>query len=63
MTPSITRRFDVVWDRLVTRIRGLHDDEYFWEPVPGCWSLRQTTDGRWLLDGMAEAGQPPIPSR
>lgn len=22
------------------RLDGLTDDEYFWEPVPGCWSLR-----------------------
>jgi len=22
------------------RIEGLTDEEYFWEPVPGCWSIR-----------------------
>lgn len=22
------------------RLEGLSDDEYLWEPVPGCWSLR-----------------------
>ena len=22
------------------RLEGLTDDEYFWEPVPGCWSIR-----------------------
>jgi hypothetical protein len=22
------------------RLAGLTDDEYFWEPVPGCWSVR-----------------------
>jgi hypothetical protein len=22
------------------RLDGLTDDEYFWEPVPGCWSIR-----------------------
>ncbi len=22
------------------RLEGLTDDEYYWEPVPGCWSLR-----------------------
>lgn len=21
------------------------DEEYFWEPVPGCWSIRRRTDG------------------
>lgn len=23
----------------------LTDDEYFWEPVPGCWSVRERGDG------------------
>lgn len=22
------------------RVEGLTDDEFFWEPVPGCWSVR-----------------------
>jgi hypothetical protein len=29
------------WDnQLRPRLDGLTDDEYFWEPVPGCWSIR-----------------------
>lgn len=29
------------WDnQLRPRFAGLTDDEYFWEPVPGCWSIR-----------------------
>ena len=31
------------------RLAGLTDDEYLWEPVPGCWSLRRQDD-RWALD-------------
>lgn len=27
-------------DQLRDRLRGLTDDEYFWEPAPGCWSVR-----------------------
>src|SRR5215472_3569210 len=26
------------------RLDGLTDDEYFWEPVPGCWSLRDRAE-------------------
>ncbi|PRX44917.1 DinB family protein [Prauserella shujinwangii] len=26
--------------QLRERLVGLTDDEYFWEPVPGCWSVR-----------------------
>jgi DinB superfamily len=43
--------FDYVWARLADRLSGLTDEEYFWEPVPGCWSLRQDEHGRWRLDG------------
>jgi hypothetical protein len=27
-------------DQLRDRLDGLTDDEYFWEPAPGCWSVR-----------------------
>ncbi len=33
------------------RLEGLSDEEYFWEPVAGCWSVRQSEDGRFRLDG------------
>jgi hypothetical protein len=59
--PSLTRTFDYVWDRLLARIDGLGDGEYFWEPVAGCWSLRQVSDGRWLLDGDGGGGPTPHP--
>ncbi|MFB8180698.1 DinB family protein [Streptomyces sp. NPDC055966] len=28
-----------------TRVEPLTDEEYFWEPVPGCWSVRRRADG------------------
>ena len=34
------------WERrLRPRLEGLSDDEYFWEPVAGCWSLRPEGQG------------------
>ncbi|HEY2549036.1 MAG TPA: DinB family protein [Streptosporangiaceae bacterium] len=27
-------------EQLRPRLAGLTDEEYFWEPVPGCWSVR-----------------------
>jgi hypothetical protein len=42
-----------------TRLAGLTDDEYLWEPVPGCWSVRprgssgapvQAGSGRMTID-------------
>jgi hypothetical protein len=43
----------------LARIGDLSDEEYLWEPVTGCWSLRQVSDGRWLLDG--DGGGDPDP--
>jgi hypothetical protein len=38
------------WDvHLRPRLEGLTDEEYFWEPVEGCWSLRRDAGGRWRL--------------
>lgn len=31
--------------QLRDRLDGLTDDEYFWEPAPGCWSVRQRGTG------------------
>jgi DinB superfamily len=36
-------QMDEVYDRLRGRLEGLTDDEYFWEPVPGCWSVTATS--------------------
>jgi len=36
---------DFAWQRLRDRVQGLTDDEYFWEPFDGCWSIRKTDDG------------------
>jgi uncharacterized damage-inducible protein DinB len=41
---------DEVWRRLRTRVEGLRDEEYFWEPTSGCWTVRQRADGTWMAD-------------
>ena len=34
-------QLDSHWQsHLRPRLDGITDDEYFWEPVPGCWSIR-----------------------
>jgi DinB superfamily len=43
------------------RLQGLTDEEYLWEPVGGCWSLRRGQDGTYILDGhWPEPSPPPI---
>jgi DinB superfamily len=58
---SLLTAFDHVWDRLTGRLGGLTDEEYFWEPVAGCWSLRRDDAGRWRLDGGGGGGPAPDP--
>ncbi|PWU48693.1 hypothetical protein DLJ47_27895 [Micromonospora sp. S4605] len=45
------------WTRqLRDRLDGLTDDEYLWEPVPGCWSVRPRGTG----DAPMRAGSGPM---
>ena len=38
-------QLEFYWDvHLRPRLDGLSDEEYFWEPVEGCWSLRRAPD-------------------
>ncbi|RZQ60458.1 DinB family protein [Amycolatopsis suaedae] len=44
--PLLREQLDWHWTRqLRRRIDGLTDDEYFWEPAPGCWSVRPRGTG------------------
>lgn len=31
-------------------VDGLSETEFWWEPAPGCWTVRQGADGRWAAD-------------
>jgi hypothetical protein len=58
---SLLGVFDYAFERLHGRLGGLSDDEYFWEPVSGCWSLRQDDSGHWRLDGDGGGGRRAAP--
>ncbi len=39
---DVADQLDRHWhNQLRPRLTGLSDDEYFWEPVPGCWTLHR----------------------
>ena len=69
LTP-LREQFEFALDRLVTRVQGMTDPEYLWEPVANCWSVRrrqeaQTTRafgaGDWVLEfDRAEPGAEPF---
>ncbi|HUF34126.1 MAG TPA: DinB family protein [Acidimicrobiales bacterium] len=49
---------DFAWTRLRKRLEGLTDEEYLWEPAPGCWTIRQRPDGRWRADWPLPSPEP-----
>jgi hypothetical protein len=43
---ELVSQFSWHWETaLRPRFAGLSDEEYFWEPVPGCWSVRPRGQG------------------
>lgn len=54
--------------RLRERLQGVTDDEYLWEPVAGCWSVRRREaatsphpmgGGEWVFDYTEDDVDPP----
>jgi hypothetical protein len=42
LTSLLTEQLEYHWTTaLRPRLDGLTDDEYFWEPVPGCWTVHR----------------------
>jgi len=41
---------DEAYQTLHDRLSGLTDEEFFWEPVPGCWTVHQDEQGHWVED-------------
>lgn len=52
MTEELADQLDWHWQhQLRPRLEGLTDEEYFWQPVPGCWTLHP--------DGSIDFSYPP----
>ncbi|SFC13318.1 DinB family protein [Streptomyces aidingensis] len=50
--PMLRDQFDWHWTHQVRdRLAGLTDDEYFWEPAPGCWNVRPRGTGTAPVQG------------
>jgi hypothetical protein len=57
---EIVEQLDWHWRTLLRpRLDGLTDDEYFWEPAPGCWSIRPAGGGTFMADWAWPAPDPP----
>src|SRR5438552_7941920 len=51
---------DFAFGRLRARLEGLSDDEYLWEPAPGCWSIRADEHGRMRGDWVQPVWPAPL---
>ncbi|MEZ4614757.1 MAG: DinB family protein [Caldilineaceae bacterium] len=58
-------QYKTSYEMLRERLNGLTDEEYFWEPVPNCWSVRRRSivqashfvgKGEWVFE--QEPGDP-----
>lgn len=52
-------QFDASSSRLAGVLANISEEEFFWEPVPGCWTVHERTErrarsadgrGRWVID-------------
>jgi len=50
---------DEAWESLCRWVEGLSDEEFFWEPVPGCWTVHPDDRGRWIADYATPDPDPP----
>lgn len=50
VAPQLLGSLDYVWSRFRDRLDRLTEDEYRWEPVADCWSVRATPGGGWQVE-------------
>ena len=46
----LSEQLNEAFARIHERVQGLTDDEFFWEPVPDCWTVRRDERGHWAAD-------------
>jgi DinB family protein len=46
----LTTELDAAYAMIRGRVEGLTDEEFFWEPVAGCWTVREHRPGHWAAD-------------
>jgi hypothetical protein len=49
-TQLLAEQLDGAYRGVRSRVEGLTDHEFFWEPVRDCWTVRRGPDGRWSVD-------------
>lgn len=57
---DVLQHIDETRQEIRVRLEGLTDDEAFWEPVNGCWTLQQRGDGKVVSDWSPAPDPPPF---
>jgi len=55
----LATQMDEAWESLRRWVQGLSDEEFFWQPVPGCWTVHPDDSGRWIVDYAIPEPDPP----
>ena len=43
----LARQLSEAFHEMRTRLHGLTDEEFFWEPAPGAWTVYRDPEGHW----------------
>ena len=54
LSMTLHRQVEHARQSVLVRLEGLTDDEFFWEPVPGCWTIRRISSGEQHFNGTGE---------
>jgi uncharacterized damage-inducible protein DinB len=49
-TQLLADQLDEAYRVVRERVEGLSDEEFWWEPVSNCWTVRRQPSGRWMVD-------------
>lgn len=53
-------QFELTWSLFEYHLERLEPDDFLWEPVPFCWTVRQEAPRRWVPD-WADTEPEPVP--
>ncbi|MFE6197280.1 DinB family protein [Streptomyces sp. NPDC057838] len=56
----LREQFELTWSLFEYHLERLDPEDFLWEPVPHCWTLRRAADGSWVPD-WADTEPDPVP--
>lgn len=55
----LATQMDEAWEAICHWVADLTEEEFFWEPMPGCWTVHPDESGRWIVDYAVPDPDPP----